>query len=334
MAKLIVICGHGAGDPGACGNGFEEAERVRVLGKRIKELGGNNVILEDINRNFYKDNGISHLTHPKDYQIIELHMDSASVSARGAHVIIDAGMTEDKYDQALANFLTGLFPGRAQSIVKRNNLANPARALAAGYGYRLVEIGFISNADDVAIFNANIDMIAKGILACFDNSADDAEVPQPTPAPTQSLDDVAQAVMRGEYGNGPARVAALTSAGYDANAVQARVNELLGASTQPAPNPSVSITEIAQAVLRGEYGNGNDRRQALANAGYDYDTVQAEVNRLAGVSPAPQPAVSLDDIAQAVIRGDYGNGADRRQALANAGYDYDAVQARVNQLLG
>lgn len=158
--------------------------------------------------------------------------------------------------------------------------------------------------------------------------------PQPTPAPTQSLDDVAQAVMRGEYGNGPARAAALTSAGYDANAVQARVNELLGASTQPAPNPSVSITEIAQAVLRGEYGNGNDRRQALANAGYDYDTVQAEVNRLAGVSPVPQPAVSLDDIARAVIRGDYGNGADRRQALANAGYDYDAVQARVNQLLG
>lgn len=184
MAKLIVICGHGAGDPGACGNGFEEAERVRVLGKRIKELGGNNVILEDINRNFYKDNGISHLTHPKDYQIIELHMDSASASARGAHVIIDAGMTEDKYDKALANFLIGLLPGRSQSIVKRNNLANPARALAAGYGYRLVEIGFISNAEDVAIFNANIDTIAKGILACFDNPADDAEVPQPKPQPT------------------------------------------------------------------------------------------------------------------------------------------------------
>lgn len=334
MTKLIVICGHGAGDPGACGNGFEEAERVRVLGKRIKELGGNNVILEDIKRNFYKDNGISHLTHPKDYQIIELHMDSASASARGAHVIIDAGMTEDKYDKALADFLTGLLPGRSQSIVKRNNLANPARALAAGYGYRLVEVGFISNAEDVAIFNANIDTIAKGILACFDNPAN-AVAPQPTPAPTQSLDDVAQAVMRGEYGNGSARVAALTSAGYDADAVQARVNELLGASSQPAPKPSVSITEIAQAVLRGEYGNGNDRRQALANAGYDYDTVQAEVNRLAGVTPAPQqPTVSLDDVARAVIRGDYGNGADRRQALANAGYDYDAVQARVNQLLG
>ena len=52
MSKLFVICGHGAGDPGACGNGYQEAERVRALGKRIKELGGNNVMLGDVNRNY------------------------------------------------------------------------------------------------------------------------------------------------------------------------------------------------------------------------------------------------------------------------------------------
>lgn len=167
MAKLFVICGHGAGDPGACGNGYQEAERVRVLGKRIKELGGSNVLLGDVNRNYYADNGISSLTISKDYQIVELHMDSAAASARGAHVIIKAGLNPDKYDTALAKFVSGMFPGRANTISKRSDLANPARAYAKGYGYRLIECGFISNAADVKIFNNGIDKLAKGILECF-----------------------------------------------------------------------------------------------------------------------------------------------------------------------
>ena len=118
MSKLFVICGHGAGDPGACANGYQEAERVRVLGKRIKELGGNHVILGDMSRNYYADNGISNLTISKDYQIVELHMDSASATARGAHVIIKGGLNPDKYDTALAKFVSGMFPGRSVTISK------------------------------------------------------------------------------------------------------------------------------------------------------------------------------------------------------------------------
>lgn len=184
MEKLYVICGHGAGDPGACGNGYQEAERVRALGARIKALGGDNVTLGDINRNYYADNGISKLNISKDYQIIELHMDSAAASARGAHVIIYGGFSADTYDKALAKFLSGMFPGRANTIVGRNDLANPARAASKGYGYRLVEIGFISNATDVSIFNANIDNIAKGILNCFGITASGNSAPKPTPTPS------------------------------------------------------------------------------------------------------------------------------------------------------
>ena len=82
MAKLFVIAGHGAGDPGACANGFSEAERVRALAARIKAYGGDSVMLGDTSRNYYRDSGISRLTISKDYQIIELHQDSASASAK------------------------------------------------------------------------------------------------------------------------------------------------------------------------------------------------------------------------------------------------------------
>lgn len=43
---------------------------------------------------------------------------------------------------------------------------------------------------------------------------------------------------------------------------------------------------------------------------------------------------SIDEIAREVIRGDWGNGISRKKRLTSAGYDYAAVQAKVNELLG
>ena len=42
---------------------------------------------------------------------------------------------------------------------------------------------------------------------------------------------------------------------------------------------------------------------------------------------------SIDDIACAVIRGEYGNGEERKTRLEAAGYNYAEVQARVNEIL-
>lgn len=167
IMHLFIIAGHGAGDPGACGNGYQEAERVRALAKRVGELGGSSVTVADMSRNWYADNGISTLNIPKEYQIIELHMDSGPAAARGGHVVIKAGYSPDAYDNALAAMLKEILPGRAELIVKRSDLANPKRAAAKGYPYRLLECGFISNAADVNIFNSRMDDIARGILKSF-----------------------------------------------------------------------------------------------------------------------------------------------------------------------
>ena len=42
---------------------------------------------------------------------------------------------------------------------------------------------------------------------------------------------------------------------------------------------------------------------------------------------------SIDELAKEVINGKWGNGQDRKNRLTNAGYDYNAVQRRVNELL-
>ena len=167
MAHLFIIAGHGAGDSGAVGNGYTEAERVRSLASRIATLGGDGVTVGDTSRNWYRDNGISRLNIPKDWQILELHMDSASASARGGHVIIKSGFAPDVYDNALASLIGGMFPGRSKLIVGRSDLANVNRAAKKGYGYRLMECGFISNAGDVQTFNSRMDELARGILGTF-----------------------------------------------------------------------------------------------------------------------------------------------------------------------
>lgn len=168
---LFIICGHGDGDPGAIGNGYQEAQRVRALVERIKALGGESVTVGDTSKNWYKSKLVNNENIPKGSLVLELHMDSAGTSARGGHVIIDADFEADKYDNALADFICEILPGRANKIVKRNDLANLNRAQKYGINYRLLECGFITNAEDVNIFNSRMDEIAEGILSCFGISA-------------------------------------------------------------------------------------------------------------------------------------------------------------------
>lgn len=44
--------------------------------------------------------------------------------------------------------------------------------------------------------------------------------------------------------------------------------------------PEKSVEELAQEVLRGKWGAGNDRKQRLTAAGYNYEEVQKRVNEL------------------------------------------------------
>lgn len=89
----------------------------------------------------------------------------------------------------------------------------------------------------------------------------------------------------------------------------------------------MSIDALADAVIRGEYGNGNERKRRLGNK---YAAVQKRVNeKLAGNTSKPN--VNIDALADAVIRGEYGNGKERKRRL---GANYAAVQKRVNQKLG
>ena len=132
--------------------------------------------------------------------------------------------------------------------------------------------------------------------------------------PTGSTLELAVGVMQGKYGNGDARKSALGSR-YDE--VQDFINHISSASAQTLANEvkagkygngdtrkivlgsrydevqkivngssKKSVSAIADEVIAGKWGNGNDRKKKLEAAGYDYNTVQAEVNKKLGSSSA------------------------------------------------
>lgn len=110
------------------------------------------------------------------------------------------------------------------------------------------------------------------------------------------------------------------------------VNPAIGKVVAPTPTPSAkkSVDELAKEVIRGEWGNGDERYNRLTNAGYNYNEVQAKVNELLNSNkptPAPTPSVDILDLVRKTIRGDFGNGEARRKAL---GSNYDEVQRQVN----
>ena len=70
------------------------------------------------------------------------------------------------------------------------------------------------------------------------------------PTGNKSVQELAEEVLNGIWGNGEERKNALESAGYNYNKVQNAVNVLLSESA------AGDLTEIAEAVIDGKYGNG------------------------------------------------------------------------------
>ena len=105
----------------------------------------------------------------------------------------------------------------------------------------------------------------------------------------KSIDELANEVIDGKWGDGQDRKKRLEEAGYDYNAVQNRVNEILSKQNKK------SITEVAKDVINGKYGNGEERKKKLETEGYDYDTVQSKVNQLLGVEVTKTYTVKSGD---------------------------------------
>lgn len=92
-------------------------------------------------------------------------------------------------------------------------------------------------------------------------------------------------------GNGPGRVATVTMDFFEKNWNMKYIgwSETISgiaipvvkiAIPKPSPPTKKSVQQIAKEVIDGKWGDGEERIRRLDRAGYDYNTVQAMVNRL------------------------------------------------------
>lgn len=103
-------------------------------------------------------------------------------------------------------------------------------------------------------------------------------------------------------------------------------------NTESQPENKKSNEEIADEVIKGLWGNGQERKDRLASAGYDSTVIQKIVNeKLSGNTSSNKK--SNEEIADEVIAGKWGNGQERKDRLTSAGYDATAIQKIVNEKL-
>lgn len=114
----------------------------------------------------------------------------------------------------------------------------------------------------------------------------------------------------------------------------AKVTAALGSSSEPKPASQLYRVRKTWADSKSQKGAfsvlANAKKCADSNKGYSVFDENGKK-----VYPADSSGTKkfIDAIAREVIRGDWGNGDERKKKLTAAGYDYSAVQKKVNELL-
>ncbi|WP_283679295.1 N-acetylmuramoyl-L-alanine amidase [Lentilactobacillus sp. Marseille-Q4993] len=174
--EYLIVMGHGAGDPGARGNGTTEATFLRKkllphMEKYAKRVKNRDIKFYSPKHDIVKDTLVYHKGSYKIHKntsVVMFHLDAPY--GHGGHVIIHKRKPNNR-DKRLAHVIKkyiGL--NRAYNGYSfRTNLRNCNVLRRRGIDYSLVESGFITSKRDYHRLNKNIDKIAKAYLEAIIN---------------------------------------------------------------------------------------------------------------------------------------------------------------------
>jgi len=275
----LVIAGHGQGkagyDAGAVNRSLNitEAQKARELCDLMAGYSSKIHYIKD--RNIFDYRNIRDVS--KGYEsVTEIHFNSFNGQAYGTEVLIKAGYPADAEDTKLKNVLEKYFKARGFKSI--DWLYNANAMAGTGISYRLLEICFIDNNSDMAIYEKHKQAIAKELVEAIEGVPSKAK-PVPAPAPQQKpqtapqqaqtvgIEQLATNTINGKYGNGDSRRQALGGL-YDA--VQTVINERM-----KVISAQESHRRLAVEVLKGNLGNGETRKR---NLGSYYNAVQYLIN--------------------------------------------------------
>lgn len=175
--KVLIISGHGAGDPGASakikGKKYIEATETVTMAKKLKtaleKYSGVSVTLYPTSRNAYADvlNKKCKVKFEDYDYIIELHFNACVQDLKGngkttgCEIFVTKADNTKKVEEYIIKGVASV--GLKNRGVRRANYTVINTAKKAGSESSLVEICFIDDADDMAIYIKNKDKIAAKI---------------------------------------------------------------------------------------------------------------------------------------------------------------------------
>ena len=173
--KILLISGHGAGDPGACatidGKYYREAdltvEVVDKLAPILREQYGAEVVIYDKSRDAYQDYKAGRLTLPAADYLLEIHFNACvrdlagNGRTTGTEIYWPSrGKASGKENAILKHVCAlGMKNRGAQSMA----LAVINTAAGKGMPANLLEVCFIDDADDMRLYLKNKDAFAHAI---------------------------------------------------------------------------------------------------------------------------------------------------------------------------
>lgn len=178
MLNILLIAGHGAGDSGAVGNGYKEADLTREVCKLLKPMLDNyaNVAIADTNRNWYSylSNGGSFNFTEYDY-VLEIHFNAGVNDTNGNGTTTGTEIyitTSEKTHGVETNIVNGISSiGFKNRGVKSKNFTVISRAKNQGVSSALLEVCFIDDKDDINLYQSRkteiVQAIANGIINGF-----------------------------------------------------------------------------------------------------------------------------------------------------------------------
>ena len=192
--KILLISGHGAGDTGAVGCGYKEADLTRqateLLDKYIKAYDVS-VTRYPVSHDAYQDNKRGNLQYSfKAFNlVVEVHFNSYNKSAYGSEVLYKQESIKPLASKISAGIASFGFYNRGAKY--RSDLMNMNTCYRMGIPYILIETAFIDNSSDMTRYHNNMSAIWKKVADViagyygFGKSSGTTPAPQ-TPSSSQS----------------------------------------------------------------------------------------------------------------------------------------------------
>ncbi|MFL2071149.1 N-acetylmuramoyl-L-alanine amidase [Marinilactibacillus psychrotolerans] len=336
MTTVLFIAGHGkrkdgSFDPGATGliekgeHRYMKEDLFPAMKKQLPK--GANVVF------FSAYNVLSHgnivslaKKYGSDTIVAEAHFDALgnSPQARGGHVIVWHEFKADSVDLSLRDAIEGQVGVRYTHMgdkgISGRNLGNARLCAAGGINYRLLELGFGTNAEDVKVMVDNVDEYARVILEAVLNTkldkinkpAEVKPIKPEVPERERSIEQMAEEVRAGDHGNGHKnRQESLGVSDSVYQQVRERVNELEGLVTPTKKPTSKTIDQMAEEVREGKHGTGHvNRQKSLGISAQEYEKVRNRVNELEGVKTVSTSSSTIKVGDRVMASRLYGSGTD------------------------